>query len=87
MQIGRKIYYDKSNGIVIWDKGQMSGDVVETTLEEDCQVMPLLATMDPSQLGVLRLNYGELQEQFGMCSGYSINTETETIEFIFPNNE
>lgn len=25
MDIGRKVYFGKSNGIVIWDKGEMTG--------------------------------------------------------------
>ena len=80
-QIGRKIYYEKTNGIVIWDKGEMEGDVRETTLEEDCLTMPILTLISPEQIGIKHLIYGELREQFISSSGYRINPTTEEIEF------
>lgn len=82
MNIGRKIYYEGSNGIVIWDKGEMSGDVKETTFEEDCATMPILTKIDPAQLRVKQLEYGELSVQFATAKGYIINPITEEIEFI-----
>lgn len=82
VQIGRKIYYEKSNGVVIWDKGEMAGDVRETTLEEDKEVMPILTLIDSNQLGVKQLNYGELAENFINCKGYRINPITEEVEFV-----
>ena len=82
MEIGRKIYYEKSNGIVIWDKGEMSGDVVETTFAQDCEVMPIIGTLDPSQLGVLQLHFGTLSQEFSECQGFKVNPETEEIEFV-----
>jgi hypothetical protein len=82
MQIGRKIYYEKANGVVIWDKGEMSGDVVETTFEEDIITMPVLALIDSNQLGVLQLEFGELSSQFQSCRGYKINPDTGDIQFV-----
>lgn len=82
MEIGRKIYYGKSNGIVIWDKGEMSGSVYETTIDEDCQAMPILTLMPAEELGVKQLQYGELSEQFSTSRGYRINPETEDVEFV-----
>ena len=82
MDIGRKIYYEKSNGIVIWDKGEMSGDVAQTTFQQDCEVMPVLTMIDANQLGVLELEYGALSQEFSNCNGFKVNPITETIEFI-----
>lgn len=80
-QIGRKIYYEKNNGIVIWDTGEMEGDVRETTFEEDCAIMPILTLIDSSQLGILQLNFGDYQEEFSTCRGYRVNPQTKNIEF------
>ncbi|AYO30265.1 hypothetical protein D2962_06210 [Biomaibacter acetigenes] len=82
MQLGRKIYYEKTNGIVIWDKGEMSGDVQETTLEQDKESMPVLKLITPEQLGVLQLSYGEYAEEFASCRGYRINPDTGRLQFI-----
>jgi hypothetical protein len=80
--IGRKIYYEKTNGVVLWDKGEMSGNVVETTLEEDKISMPTLTLIAPEQLGIKQLAYGELAEQFITSKGYRINPLTEEVEFV-----
>lgn len=86
MEIGRKIYYEKTNGIVIWDKGEMSGDVRETTFEEDCSAMPILTLIDPVQLGILQLNYGDYSEEFSTCQGYRINPISGLLEFVIEDN-
>lgn len=81
-QIGRKIYYEKSNGVIIWDKGEMSGAVVETTLEEDKITMPLLTLIPETHLGVKQLNYGDYTDEFSRIKAYRINPATEELEFI-----
>ena len=58
MNIGRKIYYAKSNGLIIWDKGEMSGSVVETTFEQDKAIIPVLAMLPEAEIGVLEYEYG-----------------------------
>jgi len=83
MNIGKKIYYGKSNGIVIWDKGEMSGSVRETTLEEDKAVMPLLQMVDANELGICQLEYGAYATEFATCKAYKINTATGLPEFLF----
>jgi hypothetical protein len=81
-QIGRKIYYEKNNGVIIWDKGEMEGDVRETTLQEDLEVMPVLTLIAPERLGIKQLGYGELADSFLNCRGYRINPDTEEVEFV-----
>jgi hypothetical protein len=83
MDIGRKIYYEKSNGVVIWDKGEMTGAVQETTLEEDMLAVPTLTLIAPEQLGVRHLAYGELATEFSACRGYRINPLTTDVEFAY----
>jgi hypothetical protein len=73
MNIGRRIYFEKTNGIVICDKGEMAGDVVETTIEQDKEIIPILNLIDPEQLGVLQLAFGEYSQEFITCKGYKID--------------
>ncbi len=82
MQIGRKIYYEKTNGVIIWDKGEMEGDVIETTLEQDKEVMPVLTLINSNQLGIKQLAFRELADSFANCTGYKINPITEEVEFV-----
>ena len=85
MQIGRKIYYGKSNGLIIWDKGEMSGNVRETTFEEDKQVMPILALVAENELGVLQLTYGEYLNEFQTCCKYTIDVVGNLVfDYSFP---
>ena len=81
-EIGRKIYYEKANGVVIWDKGEMSGDVQETTLEQDMQAMPVLTLIPADQLGVLQLDFGAYSEQFRTAKGYKVNPATGELQFV-----
>lgn len=84
MDIGRKIYYAKYSGVIIWDKGEMSGAVHETTFAEDCEAMPILALVnDNGMLCVVQLDYGAYAEQFITCKGYIINPETHEPQFVF----
>lgn len=83
MNIGRKVYYEKTNGVVIWDKGEMSGSVIETTLEEDKHFMPVLTLIPDEKLGVVKFEYGVYAEQFNTCRGFIINPQTKEPEFVF----
>jgi hypothetical protein len=83
LQIGRKIYYEKANGVIVWDKGEMSGDVVETTLEQDEVTMPILSALDTKgQLGILQLDYGAQANSFATCKGYYINVSDNSVVFL-----
>lgn len=83
MEIGRKIYYEKSNGIIIWDKGEMSGSLEPATFEQDAQIMPILNVLtSKNQLGVKELSYGELSSSFTTCKGYYINVTDNSIVFL-----
>ena len=67
MNIGRKIYYAKSNGLIVWDKGEMSGSVVQTTFEQDKVTMPILAMLPTEEIGVLEFEYGAGSFTSGAC--------------------
>lgn len=87
MQIGRKIYYDKSTGNVIVDTGERSGDVVETTVEQDIAVYVALAERVPDTVGVLQLEYGQFAQDFAACNGYrvDISGDEPVLHFSYPD--
>jgi hypothetical protein len=61
VNIGRRIYYEVETGIVLWDKGEMSGNVFETTVEEDINTNPALQNKN---IDYIDLAYGERSEEF-----------------------
>ena len=85
MQIGRKIYFDKSTGNVIVDTGEMMGSVRETTQEEDFQTYKTLNERLPETVGVIYLQYGQYRQDFAECNGYRVNPETLELEFSYPD--
>lgn len=86
MNIGRKIYYEKSTGNVLVDTGERSGDVIETTREQDFESFKSLIQRVPESVGVLKLEYGQYFDDFASASGYRINTDTEELEFNYETN-
>lgn len=85
MQIGRRIYYDKSNGNVIVDTGERSGAVVETTVEQDFLAYADLSERVPESVGYIELEYGQFAQDFIECNGYRVNPDTKKIEFTYPD--
>lgn len=83
MEIGRRIYYQIETGIVILDTGERSGDVVETTIEQDFQSYTVLAERVPETVGILELDYGQYNRDFSECSGYRVDQETGELEFSY----
>jgi hypothetical protein len=83
MRIGRKVYYELSNGNVVLDTGEREGFVTYTTVDEDFQTYNQLKERVRESVGVIELEYGELSEDFAQCSGYRINLETTAIEFSY----
>lgn len=86
MEIGRKIYYEKITGNIILDTGERSGDVVETTQEDDFLSYKLLIERTIESVKMIKLEYGQYAQDFAECSGYRINTETGALEFSYPDS-
>ncbi|AIQ32518.1 MULTISPECIES: hypothetical protein [unclassified Paenibacillus] len=85
MQIGRRLYYELTSGNIIQDTGERSGDVIETTQEQDFGTYKALAERTPETVGVLELEYGEYSEDFARCNGYRIEPTTLKIKFSYPD--
>jgi hypothetical protein len=65
LQIGRKIYYEKATGNVIFDKGEMQGDVIDTTIDQDFESFTVLSKRTKDSVGLIQLTYGENKENIG----------------------
>ena len=85
MEIGRKIYFDKSNGNVILDTGERVGSVVLTTVDYDFTVYNVLIDRDRSTVGVIELEYGQYAQDFREYNGYRVNPDTRELEFSYPD--
>jgi hypothetical protein len=78
VKLGRKIYYDKYSGNVLVDTGEMSGDVRETTTEEDFAIYTALSGRNPATVGCLRIPYGQDRDKFAQYA-YHVDPTTEKI--------
>lgn len=85
MKIGRKIFFDKINGNIILDKGEMQGGVVEETIDEIITKFTALSERNRETFDVLELPFGAYAQDFAECSGYRVNVETKTLEFSYPD--
>lgn len=84
-QIGRRIYFDVSTGNVIMDKGEMNGDVVETTVEEDILIYSVLIERNRDSFDFIELEYGQFAQDFAQCNGFRVNLATKELEFSYPD--
>lgn len=80
MQIGMKIYYDRSTGNVLVNTGEMQGDVRETTIDNDFKIYTALKGLEQSSVGVIQLDYGQLTDKFMSCTGYYIDITKNPID-------
>lgn len=66
-QVGRRIIFDKSTGKIIFDMGEMQGDV--------------LPREDLGELDHIDLEYGQDTDKFMRVKKYHIDTKTKTVVF------
>lgn len=83
MQIGRKLYYDKTTGNVIQDTGERSGNVIETTQEQDFADYASLSEQNPETVGMIQLVYGQYLEDFRIATAYQVNVDREGLSLLF----
>ncbi|WP_339259596.1 hypothetical protein MKZ12_07305 [Paenibacillus sp. FSL R5-0713] len=86
MNIGRRIYYDKTTGEVIFNTGERSGYVVETTIDQDFSTYTALLERSRDSVGMVQLEYGDYASDFtegGIVS--RINLETLKPLFTYPD--
>lgn len=85
IEVGRKLYFEKSTGNIILDTGQRSGFVRETTEAEDFATYKALKERVPETVGMLQLEYGQYARDFEECNGYRLDPETLELEFSYPD--
>lgn len=83
MKIGKKIFYDKLNGNVIVEVGEMSGLVQEMTIEQAIANYKVLSQRVRSTFDVLELAYGQYSQDFASAKSYRVNPATKKLEFSY----
>ncbi|WP_074084785.1 hypothetical protein [Paenibacillus sp. P32E] len=85
MNIGMKIYYDKSTGNVILNTGENVGrGYVESTEDQDFASYKELSQRVRETVGVVKLQYGQYSREFAQCDSYRVNPKSGTLEFTYP---
>jgi hypothetical protein len=86
-KIGRKIYYDLANGNIILVRESRSGDVLDTTTEQDFIAYAELAERVPATVGGIQLDYDQYAQDFRECNGYTVDISgaEPTIVFSYPD--
>lgn len=83
MNIGRKLYVDVATGAVIVDTGEMSGDVNESTVEQDFRIYKPLHNRTQQSVYVMKLEYGEYAEEFQKASSYKVDIANKKVLFNY----
>lgn len=84
-QIPRRIYYDKTSGLPIYETGEQLSPFEPRTIEQDFEVIEELKSYNRDMVGVLELEWGRYSEDFSVCNGFRVNLTTMDIEFSYPN--
>jgi len=85
--LGRRLYYNKLTGVILFDTGERMGEnIVDTTVEEDFQYALELRNQNPEIIGHIQLQPHEYSDEFAEAVSYRINPETEELEFGFKQN-
>lgn len=84
-KIGRKIFFDNTNGNVIFEIGEIQGVFIETLIEEDIANFTVLAERVRESFDVIELPFGAFSQDFADCNGYRVNPETQELEFSYPD--
>ncbi|WP_339194554.1 hypothetical protein MKY95_23115 [Paenibacillus sp. FSL P4-0176] len=82
MKIGRKVYYEKGTGNVIWVTDQRMGMVVETTVEQDFAFYSALAGRVPETVGLLQLEFNDYSADYD-AGGQITWIDLESMEPLF----
>lgn len=87
MKIGRRIYWDKATGNILEDTGEMSNGLPRLPIEEEILTFTHLVNRERSSFDVIQLEYGDFQEDFYTCVGFSVNVETGELLFAYPTGD
>lgn len=85
MNIGKRIYYDTSNGNALLDTGERSGDVIEMSPEDDIETYLTLKERARNTFDFIQFEYGAYREDFATCSSYRVDLATKQLQFSYPD--
>lgn len=85
-EIGRRIFFVKSSGIVVLDTGEKSGteSMVPPTVEDDYNLYSELTKYNRESLDHVDLEYGQYKNEFGKLLNFTVNPETHELDFAEP---
>ncbi|MFJ2044513.1 hypothetical protein ACIOBL_12950 [Paenibacillus taichungensis] len=79
MKIGARIYYENATGNIILNTGDRSGDVVETTRDQDFASYAVLAERVPETVDMVQLDYGQYYADYAE-GGVITRIDLDTLE-------
>lgn len=86
LNIGRRIYYEIETGNIILNTGERTGDVIETTVEQDFSSYAALSERIPETVGVLSLSYGDYKRDFSESNGVRVDVlNGNALLFTYPD--
>lgn len=85
MEIGSKIYYEKSTGNVVLTVGDMQGFIVESTFDDDFLTYTKLKDYNKDQIGLIKLEFGQLSKllEENKANSYKVDVSKQTHELVF----
>lgn len=82
MEIGHRLFYDATSGLVLCDTGERSVDVVTTTPADDMAAYPQLAGRTAANTGSVDYAYGDVKFNGGYATAH-IDPATQALT-LFP---
>lgn len=79
--LGRRLFWVKSTGNIIAQRGEMA-EGIESTKEEDFEVYIELKGINPEGIEMTTFEPGEYEEDFMTAVSWRFNPDTKTIEFL-----
>lgn len=83
MELGRRIYFDKTTGNVILDTGEKQGNVAKTSIEDDIATFTTLSDRNIESFDVIEFTFGEHKQEFTEATSYRVNPTTKELEFNY----
>jgi hypothetical protein len=79
MDTGRKIYFKKATGEILYDTGEKQGDVVATSFNDDYAAIPQLKQLAKTEIDFIALEFGERRDEFQNIGKMTVDTAKKTL--------
>ena len=81
--VGRRIYFLKINGTVIYNTGNSYGFVKEHNFDEEYDILIDLKKYKKDAIDFIDLKYNEFETEFRECTGYHVDVAKKEIIFEY----